>query len=101
MDDGLVLTDLLPGMVVKVVLDGSKLPALVAKELERGQRLGRHAGRPRGLESNVPSSRRPGHGQAPATIPRRGTCFAKQLFVRVEPAGPPGVPTGPRVMQSV
>ncbi len=35
MDDGLVLTDLLPGMVVKVVLDGSKLPALVAKELER------------------------------------------------------------------
>jgi hypothetical protein len=34
-DDGLVLTDLLPGMVVKVVLDGSKLPALVAKELER------------------------------------------------------------------
>lgn len=35
LDDGLVLADLTPGMVVKVKLDGSKLPALVATELER------------------------------------------------------------------
>ena len=35
LDDGLVLTDLAPGMIVKVKLDGSKLPALVATELER------------------------------------------------------------------
>jgi anti-sigma-K factor RskA len=29
------------------------------------------------------------------------TAPVKQLFVTVEPAGPPGVPTGPRVMESV
>lgn len=35
MDDALVLTDLMPGMVVKIILDRSKLPALVATELQR------------------------------------------------------------------
>lgn len=35
LNDELVLTDLAPGVVVKVKLDGSKLPALVATALER------------------------------------------------------------------